>query len=232
MKRIIILSLLLVGLMAVYGYADQGGHMTGGMMGSPGYGGTQDNSQENPVPGYGRQGMMGPGMMGYGMGPGMMGYGGPGMMGYGMGPGMMGYGGQGMMGHHQMMHGGYGMGGMMMGPGMMGYGGCGNMGYGGYGMMRPGMMGYGGQGMMGHHQTMHGGYGMGPGMMGYGGQGYNAEAYQKFMDETLELRKKMHTKKFEYSEALRNPKTTREDIIKMEKEFQELQKEMYEKRQK
>ncbi len=218
MKRIIILSLMLVGLMAVYGYADnEGHHMTEGMMGTPGYGDTKSNtSQGNHMSGYSGQDMMRQHQMmhgGYGMGQGMMG---SGMMGYGMGQGMMG---PGMMG--------YGM-----NPGMMGYGGCGNMGHGGYGMMRPGMMGYGVQGMMGHHQTMHGGYGMGPGMMGYGGQGYNAEAYQKFMDETSELRKKMHTKKFEYSEALRNPKTTREDIIKMEKEFQELQKEMYEKRQK
>jgi hypothetical protein len=225
MKRIIILSILLVGLMAVYGYADQGGHMKGGMMGSPGYGETQ----KNPMAGYGGQGMMRPGMMGYGgygMGPGMMGYGG-----YGMGPGMMGYGGYGM------------------GSGMMGYGGCGNMGYGGYGMMGPGMMGnhqmmhggygmgsgmmgYGTPGMMGHHQMMHGGYGMGSGMMGYGGQGYNAEAYRKFMDETSTLRKKMHDKKFEYFEALRNPETKREDVVKMEKELQELQREIYEKRQK
>jgi hypothetical protein len=63
--------------------------------------------------------MMGPGMMGQGMGPAMMG---PGMMGQGMGPGMM-------------------MGPMMgVGPGMMGQG----M---GPGMMGPGMMG-GGMGVL------------------------------------------------------------------------------------
>jgi hypothetical protein len=42
--------------------------------------------------GQGHMHMMGPGMMGQGMGPGMMGQGmGPGMMGQGMGPGMMGH---------------------------------------------------------------------------------------------------------------------------------------------
>ena len=70
---------------------------------------------------YGQEGygMMGPWMMGRGVGPGM-GYG----RGYGMGYGMMGHG-----------PGGYGHG--MMGSGMMGYG------AGGYGMMAPGMTGYG-----------------------------------------------------------------------------------------
>jgi hypothetical protein len=121
--------------------------------------------------------------------------------GYGMGPGMMGgYGmGPGMMGGYGMhpgMMGGYGM-----GPGMMG----------GYGM-GPGMMGgYGmGPGMMG-------GYGMGPGMM----YGYQPEM-QEFFDDTVELRKKMHMKNFEYFEATRNPKTTREKLMSLQKEMQDL----------
>jgi len=170
------------------------------------------------------QGMMGQGKTGspdsetsgesgyppYGMmGRRMMGYGmGPGMMGYG-GYGMMDYGGCGMMGRRMM---GYGMGPGMMGPGMMGYG------------MGPGMMGYGGCGMMGRGMM---GYGMGQGMTGYG-----AKEYQAFLDDTVDLRRKLHNKKFEYFEASRNPDTKRETVTKLEKEIWELQREIYEKQQK
>jgi len=156
---------------------------------------------------------MGGGMMGEGMaaepetqaespqwGPGMMGYG------YGMGPGMMGY--------------GYGM-----GPGMMGYGmGPGMMGYG----MGPGMMGYGmGPGMMGGCDMGPGmmGYGMGPGRMGY----YNNPRMQKFLDETHDLRKELHSKRFEYMEAVRNPKTSPEDMEKLRKEIFDLSTDLYKK---
>jgi hypothetical protein len=131
-----------------------------------------------------------------------------------MGPGMMGGSKQNPEPPYPWSQ-GYGMGpGMMggygMGPGMMGWG------------MHPGMMGgYGmGPGMMG-------GYGMGPGMMGGYGMGpgmmydYQPEM-QKFLDDTVELRKKIHMKKFEYFEATRNPKTTREKIIGLQKELQEL----------
>ena len=132
----------------------------------------------------------------------------PGMMGgygsYGMGPGMMGG------------YGGYGI-----GPGMMG----------GYGM-GPGMMGGYGHGM--HHNMMGGGcYGMGPGMMGY----YSPEQYEKqlkdqqeFLDATKELRKKMHDLKFDYAEALRNPKTEQKDLEKMNEEMESIWKQIYEKR--
>jgi hypothetical protein len=142
------------------------------------------------------------------MNPGMMGgYGyGPGMMGgaYGMGPGMMG--------------GGYGY-----GPGMMG----GGYGYG------PGMMaGAYGYGM--HHGMMSGyGCGMGPGMMGY----YSPEQYekqfkknQKFLDETQGLRKKLHTLKFDFAEARRNPATKPEDLEIMNTEMESIWKQIDEKR--
>jgi len=89
------------------------------------------------------------------------------------------------------------------GPGMMGPG------YGGYGM-GPGMMGPG-----------YGGYGMGP---GYGGQ---VEQCKKFLDETADLRKDLHNKRFEYSEAIRNPKSTPESVAKIEKEIRELQEKIY-----
>ena len=134
--------------------------------------------------------------------------------GYGMGAGMMG---------------GYGYG---MGPGMMG-------GY-GYGM-NPGMMGGYGHGMMhnmkgyGMGPGMMGGYGcgMGPGMMGY----YSPEQYEKqfkehqdFLDETKELRKKLHTLKFDFVEAQRNPNTKREDLEKMNTEMESIWKQIYEKK--
>lgn len=119
--------------------------------------------------------------------------------------------------------GGYGMGpGMMggygMGPSMMGRGGM----MGGYGM-GPGMMGgYG----MGH--GMMGGYGMGPGMMGPGYYQQN-EACQKFLDETAGMRKDLHSKRYEYFEAVRNPKTTPETVANLEKELRDLQGKIYEK---
>ncbi|GBE02377.1 MAG TPA: hypothetical protein ENH50_06440 [Nitrospirae bacterium] len=120
------------------------------------------------------------------------------------GPGW--WGGGSMMGSGSGM--GYGMMGGGMGPGMMG----GGM---GYGMMGGGMMGYG----------------MGPGMMGGGygtGRSYATNAYdQKFLDETKNLRKQLNGKRFEYFEALRNPKTTPDTIAKLEKEITELQKNIY-----
>jgi hypothetical protein len=143
-----------------------------------------------------------------------------------MRPGMMGCGGCGMMGSGMMGHGTCGM---MHGmrPGMMGYGGCGMM----HGM-GPGMMGYGGCGMMGSGMMGHGTcgmmHGMGPGMM----RGYNAKDYEQFMKETKDLRKKMHSLKFEYSETARNPDAKQEDIAKLEKEMWELQKKIYDKWQK
>ena len=87
-------------------------------------------------------------------------------------------------------------------------------------MMGGGMMGYGmGPGMM-HGMGM-----MGQGMMGY----CNKEEFNKFLDETIDSRKELHNKRFEYSEALRNPKTKPETITNYENEIHELQKKIYEK---
>jgi|Deesub1362A_J573_1020465.scaffolds.fasta_scaffold00171_25 hypothetical protein len=120
---------------------------------------------------------------------------------------MMGYGMMGMMGPGMM--GGYGM-----GSGMMGYGTCPCYGYGMmHNMMMGSGMGYGGCGMMG------------PGMM----WGYGAERYQRFLDETVDLRRQLNSKTFEYYEALRNPETKTETVIKLQKEIQELQRKIYEK---
>ncbi len=93
---------------------------------------------------------------------------------------------------------------MAYGHGMGGWGGC-DMGP-GYGCQ---MMGYG-----------H----MGPMMGGYG-YGYD----QKFLDETADLRKQLHEKRFEYFEALRDPKTTPQTVATIEKEIREIQEKIYEK---
>jgi hypothetical protein len=96
------------------------------------------------------------------------------------------------------------------------------------------------------HGTMHRGYDMGPGMMhrgydtgpgmmerGYGpgmmerGVGRyeyrQSEECQKFLKDTVDLRKQLHTKRFEYSEAYRDPKTTSEQLSKLGKEIDDLQ---------
>ncbi|MDA8432370.1 MAG: c-type cytochrome [Nitrospiraceae bacterium] len=98
---------------------------------------------------------------------------------------------------------------------------------GGYGKGRAMMGGYGmGRGMMG-------GYGMGPGMMGGYGMGAGYYTYspecQKFYDETAVERKELHEKKFDYFEAVRNPKTTGEAAEKREKEIRDLQEKIYSK---
>jgi hypothetical protein len=132
---------------------------------------------------------------------------------YAQGPGMMWSGQQGWQYcpycGQPLGQGGYGMGPGMMGPG-----------YGGYGM-GPGMMGRG----YGH---MGPGSGMGPGMMGPGYYQQN-EACQKFLDVNAEARKELNSKRFEYFEAIRNPKTTPETAAKLEKEIRELQEKIYSK---
>jgi hypothetical protein len=111
-----------------------------------------------------------------------------------------------------------------MNPGMMG-----NYGYG----MNPQMMGNYGYGM--NPQMMGGGYGygMGPGMMGgYSPQQYEKQykEFQSFLDDTRDLRKKLHTLKFDFAEAQRNPDTKREDLEKMNTEMESLWKQIYEKK--
>ena len=166
---------------------------------------------------------MNPAMMGgygHGMGPQMMGG-----YGYGMDPQMMGGYGDGT--HHPGMMGGYGYG---MHPGMMGGYPMGHhmMGGYGYGMHHPGMMGGYGYGM-GHH-PMHqmGGCGMHAPYGGYQGPQYKTgEEYGKFMDETRDVRRKLHDLMFDYSEARRSPEPDREKLQDMEKEINELRTEIF-----
>lgn len=121
---------------------------------------------------------------------------------YAQGPGMMGGGEQGWKycpycGSYIGPRGGYGMGPDMMGGPGRGYG------------MGPGMMG---------------GYGMNCGVMGRCSQ---SEECQKFLDDTAKERKNLHEKRFDYQEAYRDPKTTKETLINMEKEIRELQEKIY-----
>jgi len=109
----------------------------------------------------------------------------------------------------------------MMHPGMMG---CYGMGPGmmmGSGM-GPGMMMGGGMGQM--HRHMMEEYGWGPGMNRFN----SPEQYEKFLDATKDMRKKMHDLRFEYGEMMRNPTTTMGDLKKMEQEMFNLQKKIME----
>lgn len=83
----------------------------------------------------------------------------------------------------------------------------------------------------------YGCYGPGP---GYGcsveGTGYgrhmgrwSGDYDKKFLDETADLRKELHDKRFEYSEAIRDPKTEPETITKLENEIRTLQERISEK---
>jgi hypothetical protein len=95
----------------------------------------------------------------------------------------------------------------------------------GYGMMESGMMG---SGMMSDYGGNDGDYHC-PGAAGYGPNDMNSERNQKFLNGTVELRKQMNDKRFEYQEALRNPSTTREQLASVEKEMIDLRTKIYDK---
>ena len=102
--------------------------------------------------------------------------------------------------------GGYGMGPSMM---MRGYG------------MHPGMMG-------------HNSFGMGPGMMGgygmsspCGGHFWSDKDHTKFLDDTREIRKKIHILMFDYGELRRSPEPDMKKLQEIEKEMYELKKDVY-----
>lgn len=65
------------------------------------------------------------------------------------------------------------------------------------------------------------GSGYGGMFMGLSGRGNGTD--QVFLNETADLRKELHNKKFEYFEARRDPKTTMETLSKLEKEIYEIQ---------
>ncbi len=97
------------------------------------------------------------------------------------------------------------------------------------GMMNGGMMGGGmmGGGMMEGRST----WGMGcNGMMGGAMMSQMSPGQQQeFMNQTVDLRKKMMEKRFVYMEAMRNPETSPQDLAKIEKEMLQLRTEMMDK---
>ncbi len=120
---------------------------------------------------------------------------------------------------------------------------------GGYGMMGGnggyGMMGGngGGNGMMDGSGGGYGSMGNGNGHGRYNGnnnyQGQNRssrnswtnEQNQKFLDDTVQLRKELNDKRFEYREAQRNPNASKEQLAKLEREINNLQTELNQKAQ-
>jgi len=74
-------------------------------------------------------------------------------------------------------------------------------------------------------------FGMGPGMIrGIGGMGYiSTEAFQKFFDETREMRKKLNGLMFDYAELLRKPDHDPAARVKIENEIMTLRQKVYDK---
>jgi hypothetical protein len=57
-----------------------------------------------------------------------------------------------------------------------------------------------------------------------------SKACQKFLDETVELRKELNNKRFAYHEAIRDPESTTDEVTKLENDLKELQDTISEKR--
>ena len=53
-----------------------------------------------------------------------------------------------------------------------------------------------------------------------------SRACQEFIDESVELRKELNDKRFAYHEAIRDPKSTTDDVKKLENDLKELQDEI------
>jgi hypothetical protein len=74
------------------------------------------------------------------------------------------------------------------------------------------------------------GQGMGHGMMGGGVLNHmSADSQQKFLNDTKEMRQKMHMLRFDYMEALRNPKTNLKDLGDMGQKMLDIRKDMIKK---
>ena len=67
------------------------------------------------------------------------------------------------------------------------------------------------------------GAGYGGPMKGWKGAGYD----QKFLDETVGLRKELNEKRFDYFEAKRNPNTDPGTVAKLERELRELRDQLH-----
>jgi hypothetical protein len=76
------------------------------------------------------------------------------------------------------------------------------------------------------------GYGYGPQMMGPGpgygpAAGWRGAYDQKSLDQTAALRRQLNDVRFDYLEAIRNPKTSPETVAKLEKKIGDLQEKLY-----
>jgi hypothetical protein len=74
------------------------------------------------------------------------------------------------------------------------------------------------------------GYGYGPQMMGPGygpSAGWRGAYDQKYLDQTADLRRQLNDTRFDYQEAIRNPKTSPETVAKLEKKIGDLQEKLY-----
>jgi hypothetical protein len=74
------------------------------------------------------------------------------------------------------------------------------------------------------------GYGYGPQMMGPGygpAAGWRGAYDQKYLDQTADLRRQLNDARFDYQEAVRNPKTSPETVAKLEKKIGALQDRLY-----
>lgn len=100
--------------------------------------------------------------------------------------------------------------------------------------MGQGMMGGRGMMMQGRHGCMEMmGSGMGHGMMtGRMMSRMSSENQQRFMDDTVELRKEMHSLRFAYMEAMRNPDTRLAELADMEQQMLDIRKDMLRKAEK
>ena len=108
------------------------------------------------------------------------------------------------------------------------------------GMMHRGMMGYGmgacmpgcGLGNCMMHGGMMGlemGLGMGPMMGEKMMEGLPKEKRNAFFNETVDLRKKLHAKQFDFFEAQRSTDTDRGIVLKLERDIFELKQQLREK---
>jgi len=85
----------------------------------------------------------------------------------------------------------------------------------------------GGPGMMGPGMGRGYGWGHGPDMWGYRYPKRFSQVCQKFLDETVALRKDFFNKRFDYYEALRNPKTSAETLSKLEADMADLNQKIW-----
>ncbi len=85
----------------------------------------------------------------------------------------------------------------------------------------PGHMAYDSHGMMSD-------YGDCPGVSGFG-DAWSSETHQRFLEDTLALRKELNGKRFDYMEARRNQNSTPVQLAIIEKEIIDLRAELQEK---